>query len=43
MKAVQTEIDAWQKARNAQNIGIEWRFTTKKARYNLQRLYPSIS
>ena len=43
MEAVQTEIDAWQDARNAQNIGIEWRFTTEKARQNLQRLYPSIS
>jgi hypothetical protein len=29
--------------RNEQNIGIDWQFTTEKARQKLERLYPPIS
>ena len=43
METVQSEIAAWELPRNEQNIGIDWRFTTKKARQKLQRLYPPIS
>lgn len=43
MAIVQAELAAWQAERNAQKIGIDWQFTTDKARQKLQRLYPSIS
>ena len=43
IETVQSEIAAWEMPRNEQNIGIDWRFTTKKARQKLQRLYPPIS
>lgn len=42
-ETVQSELEAWQADRNAQKIGIDWQFTTEKARQKLQRLYPSIS
>lgn len=37
------QLEAWQKTRNAQKIGVDWQFTTDKARQKLGRLYPSIS
>jgi hypothetical protein len=37
------QIAAWEKTRNAQKIGVDWQFTTDKARHKLSRLYPSIS
>jgi hypothetical protein len=37
------QIAAWEKKRNVQKIGIDWQFTTDRARLKLQRLYPSIS
>jgi hypothetical protein len=40
---VQTELAARQAPRNEQKIGIDWQFTTEKARQKLERLYPSIS
>ena len=43
METVQSEIAAWELPRNEQNIGIDWRFTTEKARQKLERLYPPIS
>lgn len=43
LETVQAEIAAWQVPRNAQKIGVEWQFTTEKARQKLQRLYPSLS
>jgi hypothetical protein len=35
-------ITAWYKARNVQQTGINWRFTTDDARIKLKRLYPKI-
>lgn len=35
-------ITAWYKARNAQQTGINWRFTTDDARIKLKRLYPQV-
>ena len=32
----------WYKARNEQQTGINWRFTTNDARIKLKRLYPNI-
>jgi len=43
IETVQSEIAAWELPRNEQNIGIDWRFTTEKARQKLERLYPPIS
>jgi hypothetical protein len=43
LETVQSEIAAWELPRNEQNIGIDWQFTTKKARQKLERLYPPIS
>ena len=37
------QIAAWEKPRNDQKIGVDWQFTTDKARKKLSRLYPSIS
>lgn len=36
------EVAAWQAKRNANAVGINWRFTTADARIKLKRLYPSI-
>jgi transposase len=36
------EVAAWQARRNANAVGINWRFTTADARIKLKRLYPSI-
>lgn len=34
------EVTAWQDARNAQAVGVDWQFTTTDARVKLKRLYP---
>lgn len=34
------EIAAWEAERNAQQIKVNWRFTTQDARMKLKRLYP---
>ncbi len=36
------QIATWERSRNENNIGIDWRFTTADARIKLKRLYPSI-
>jgi len=41
--SVQRECAAWEAARNADHISIDWRFTTDNARAKLERLYPSLS
>ena len=43
IETVQSEIASWELPRNEQNIGIDWQFTTEKARQKLERLYPPIS
>jgi transposase len=35
------QISAWQQPRNEQKIGVDWQFTTEKAREKLKRLYPA--
>jgi hypothetical protein len=37
-----SEIDAWQRQRNAAGARINWKFTTQKARNKLARAYPDI-
>jgi hypothetical protein len=34
------KVKAWQEARNAEEKGVEWQFTTEDARIKLKRLYP---
>lgn len=36
------EVAAWEKDRNESQSGVDWRFTTAKARIKLKRLYPRI-
>jgi hypothetical protein len=33
---------AWAEKRNAQEVKVDWRFTTVDARIKLKKLYPSI-
>lgn len=42
-QTVQKNLDAWAEPRNQDKVGVDWQFTTEKARQKLQRLYPSIS
>ncbi|MBN9086775.1 MAG: IS630 family transposase, partial [Reyranella sp.] len=36
----ETEIDAWERQRNATGAPIKWMFTTQRARIKLLRAYP---
>ena len=40
LETVQNEIKAWEQQRNGKQKGVDWRFTTEKARIRLKRLYP---
>jgi len=40
--ALETEVYAWTKRRNAENTKADWQFTTADARIKLRHLYPSI-
>jgi transposase len=35
-----SEVDAWQRQRNASGALVKWKFTTQKARHKLARAYP---
>ncbi len=39
---LEKQAEAYQKARNAKQVKIDWQFTTADARVKLRRLYPSI-
>ena len=39
-KAMDAEIGAWERDRNAKRLGTTWRFATSDARIKLQSLYP---
>ena len=39
--ARETEVAAWETARNEQRATIHWQFTVEDARTKLHRLYPS--
>lgn len=41
IETLKTQIAAWQQTRNEQKIGVDWQFTTEKARQKLKRLYPA--
>jgi transposase len=36
------EVAAWEDERNERQVGVNWQFTTAKARIKLRRLYPSV-
>ena len=38
--ALASEINAWQRQRNASGARVKWKFTTQKARTKLARAYP---
>lgn len=42
LHTLQTELAAWNTARDAATTQIDWRFTTQDARIKLKRLYPII-
>jgi transposase len=35
-------VAAWEEERNERQVGVNWQFTTAKARIKLRRLYPSV-
>ena len=39
---LERQVAAWQQARNASPVKINWRFTADDARIKLKRLYPSL-
>jgi hypothetical protein len=39
---VADEAPNWGERRNAQQVGIEWHFTTEGARIKLKHLYPKV-
>lgn len=39
-QTLETEIEAWQRQRNADRARIKWMFTTQRARIKLLRAYP---
>jgi transposase len=40
LEALRREVAAWQQARNAATVKVDWQFTTAVARVKLRRLYP---
>ena len=40
MANLESEVAAWELARNEENVRINWQFTTADARIKLKRLYP---
>jgi len=42
IEKIQSQVEAWQTARNNKNSKIKWQFTNKEARRKLRRLYPSL-
>lgn len=42
MVRLSKEVAAWNKARNNDQTGVDWQFTTQDARIKLKRLYPQI-
>ena len=41
LDVLNTELDAWQQATNANQRQVDWHFTTADARIKLRRLYPN--
>jgi hypothetical protein len=43
IEVVRSESSAWQEFRNNKDAKVNWQFTTKDARINLDRLYPTLN
>jgi len=41
VEELRREVGAWEEERNERQVGVNWQFTTTKARIKLHRLYPS--
>ena len=41
LETLRREVAAWERARNAAAVKVDWQFTTADARIKLKRLYPS--
>jgi hypothetical protein len=41
-ETLQREVAAWERARNAAAVKVDWQFTTADARVKLKRLYPTL-
>jgi transposase len=39
---LQSEVAAWERARNEETVTVDWQFTAEDARTKLHNLYPSI-
>jgi transposase len=42
IEKVRSEVEAWQRQRDALKATIDWQFTNEKARIKLKRLYPTL-
>jgi hypothetical protein len=42
LETLKREVAAWERARNAAAVKIDWQFTTADARIKLKRLYPTV-
>jgi hypothetical protein len=42
LETLQREVAAWERARNAAVVKVDWQFTTADARIKLKKLYPTI-
>jgi len=40
---LEREVEAWQSERNETQVGVDWQFTTAKARIKLRRPLPNYS
>jgi hypothetical protein len=42
LQAMRSQVDAWQRKRNAEEVPVRWRFTLDRARERMRRVYPRI-
>jgi hypothetical protein len=42
LREMRSQIDAWQRKRNMEEVPVRWRFTIDRAREKLRRVYPRI-
>jgi len=42
IETLRREVAAWQRTRNAQEVKVDWQFTTADARVKLKKLYPTV-
>ena len=42
LEELRREVNAWENSRNADGVGVNWRFTIDRAREKLKRVYPRL-